>query len=38
MVEEEGEIFRKGTVLLGPEELDEDGADISSEELKREVC
>lgn len=36
-VEEEGEVFRKGTVLLGPEELGEEGADINSEELKREV-
>lgn len=36
-VEEEGEIFRRGNVLLGPDELEEGGADISSEELKREV-
>lgn len=37
-VEEEGEVFRKGTVLLGPEGLGEEGADLNSEELKREVC
>ncbi|KAF8324920.1 uncharacterized protein EI90DRAFT_3074459 [Cantharellus anzutake] len=36
-VEEEGEIFRKGNVLLGPDELGEEGVDISSEELKREL-
>ncbi len=36
-VEEEGEVFRKGNALLGPNELDEGGVDISSEELKREV-
>lgn len=36
-VEEEGEVFRKGTVLLGPEGLGEEGADLNSEELKREV-
>jgi len=36
-VEEEGEVFRKGNVLLGPNELDEGGVDISSEELKREL-
>lgn len=37
-VEEEGEVFRKGPVLLGPEGLGEDGADLNSEELKRQVC
>lgn len=37
MVEEEGEIFRKGAILLGPQELGEEGAGIDSEELKREV-
>lgn len=36
-VEEEGEVFRKGHVLLGPQELGEEGAAIDSEELKREV-
>jgi len=36
-VEEEGEVFRKGNALLGPNELDEGGVDISSEELKREL-
>jgi protein phosphatase 1 regulatory subunit 37 len=36
-VEEEGEVFRKGHVLLGPQELGEEGAGIDSEELKREV-
>jgi hypothetical protein len=36
-VEEEGEIFRRGNVLLRPDELEEGGVDISSEELKREV-
>ena len=36
-VEEEGEIFRRGNVLLRPDELEEGGIDISSEELKREV-
>lgn len=33
-VEEEGEVFRKGTVLLGPEEME---GDYDSEELRREV-
>lgn len=36
-VEEEGEVFRKGAVLLGPEELGEEGADINSKELKQKV-
>ena len=36
-VEEEGEVFRKGHALLGPQELGEEGAGIDSEELKREV-
>ncbi|KAF8320002.1 hypothetical protein DL93DRAFT_2220611 [Clavulina sp. PMI_390] len=36
-IEEEGEVFRKGTVLLGPEGLGEEGADLNSEELKREI-
>ncbi|KZT70603.1 RNI-like protein [Daedalea quercina L-15889] len=33
-VEEEGEVFRKGTVLLGPEEME---GDYDSEELRREL-
>lgn len=33
-MEEEGEVFRKGTVLLGPEEME---GDYDSEELRREV-
>lgn len=37
-VEEEGEVFRKGAIVLGPEGLGEEGADLNSEELKREVC
>jgi len=36
-MEEEGEVFRKGHVLLGPQELGEEGAGIDSEELKREL-
>lgn len=40
-VEEEGEVFRKGQVLLGPEEMGEveegDGAQVSGEELRVEV-
>jgi len=36
-VEEEGEVFRKGHVLLGPQELGEEGVGIDSEELKREL-
>jgi hypothetical protein len=34
-VEEEGEIFRKGTVLLGPEEME---GEYAGEDLRREVC
>ena len=34
MVEEEGEVFRKGTVLLGPEELE---GEYDGEELRIEV-
>lgn len=39
-VEEEGEVFRKGNVLLGPDEMEEGGetTEVSGEELKREVC
>lgn len=33
-VEEEGEIFRKGTVLLGPEEME---GEYAGEDLRREV-
>ncbi|KIL56431.1 hypothetical protein M378DRAFT_17099 [Amanita muscaria Koide BX008] len=33
-VEEEGEVFRKGTVLLGPEELE---GEYDSEDLRREI-
>ena len=33
-VEEEGEVFRKGTVLLGPEEME---GEYAGEELRREV-
>lgn len=33
-VAEEGEIFRKGTVLLGPEELE---GEYAGEELRKEV-
>lgn len=33
-VEEEGEVFRKGTVLLGPEEME---GEFDGEELRREV-
>jgi len=33
-VEEEGEIFRKGAILLGPEEMEGDHA---GEDLRREV-
>ena len=35
LVEEEGEVFRKGIVLLGPEEMD---GDYAGEDLRREVC
>ena len=35
MVEEEGEVFRLGIVLLGPEEMD---GDYAGEDLRREVC
>ncbi len=35
MVEEEGEVFRKGIVLLDPEEMD---GDYAGEDLRREVC
>jgi hypothetical protein len=34
-VEEEGEVFRKGTVLLGPEEME---GEYPGEELRKEVC
>lgn len=34
MVEEEGEVFRKGIVLLGPAEME---GDYAGEELRREV-
>ncbi len=34
LVEEEGEIFRKGIVLLGPAEME---GDYAGEELRREV-
>ena len=34
MVEEEGEVFRKGTVLLGPEEME---GEYDGEELRIEV-
>lgn len=34
-VEEEGEVFRKGTVLLGPDDLE---GEYDSEELRKEVC
>lgn len=33
-MEEEGEIFRKGTVLLGPEELE---GEYAGEDLRKEV-
>lgn len=33
-VEEEGEVFRKGTVLLGPEEME---GEYDGEELRKEV-
>jgi protein phosphatase 1 regulatory subunit 37 len=33
-VEEEGEIFRKGNVLLGPEEME---GEYAGEDLRREV-
>ncbi|KAG8951134.1 hypothetical protein FRC04_006793 [Tulasnella sp. 424] len=40
-VEEEGEVFRKGQVLLGPEEMGDveegDGAQVSGEELRVEL-
>jgi hypothetical protein len=38
-VEEEGEVFRKGTVLLGPDEMEEGGetTEVSGEILKREI-
>ena len=40
-VEEEGEVFRKGTVLLGPEEMGEveegDGAQVAGDVLRIEV-
>ncbi|KAG8935191.1 hypothetical protein FRC01_007424 [Tulasnella sp. 417] len=40
-IEEEGEVFRKGQVLLGPEEMGEveegDGAQVSGEELRVEL-
>ena len=35
MVEEEGEVFRKGNVLLGPEEME---GEYDGEELRIEVC
>jgi protein phosphatase 1 regulatory subunit 37 len=34
-VEEEGEVFRKGTALLGPEEMD---GEYAGEDLRKEVC
>ena len=34
-VEEEGEVFRKGTQLLRPEDLE---GDYAGEELRKEVC
>jgi protein phosphatase 1 regulatory subunit 37 len=34
-VEEEGEVFRKGTHLLTPEHLE---GDYDAEELRKEVC
>jgi protein phosphatase 1 regulatory subunit 37 len=34
LVEEEGEVFRKGIVLLGPAEME---GDYAGEELRREV-
>lgn len=34
MVEEEGEVFRKGTVLLGPDEME---GEYDGEELRIEV-
>lgn len=34
-MEEEGEIFRKGNVLLGPEELE---GEYAGEDLRKEVC
>lgn len=34
MVEEEGEVFRKGNVLLGPEEME---GEYDGEELRIEV-
>ena len=34
MVEEEGEVFRKGNVLLGPDEME---GDYDGEELRIEV-
>ena len=34
MVEEEGEVFRKGTVLLGPEEME---GEYDGEELRIDV-
>jgi len=33
-VEEEGEVFRKGAVLLGPEEME---GEYAGEELRKEV-
>lgn len=35
MVEEEGEVFRKGNVLLGPNEME---GEYDGEELRIEVC
>lgn len=35
MVEEEGEVFRKGQALLGPEEME---GEYAGEELRIEVC
>lgn len=41
-VEEEGEVFRKGQILLGPEEMGDveegDGAEVTGDELRIEVC
>ena len=33
-VEEEGEVFRRGTILLGPEEME---GEYAGEELRKEV-
>ena len=33
-IEEEGEVFRRGTILLGPEEME---GEYAGEELRKEV-